>query len=155
MNFLPLPALCVWRASIMRMSLHLDFNCCESALLRNSAVISRSEEQTRPFCSKWGPDWLPSHVIYTWLQVNGVSVSDPSHSDLSDPLFLLMSASLVLSSHFFSWSCLSLSFHLSSLSWKKKKTCLPFSLLNKTFSLFRSLRLIFSFFLSHTPTYHP
>lgn len=25
-----------------------------------------------------GGDWQPSHVIYTWRQVNGVSVADPS-----------------------------------------------------------------------------
>lgn len=64
-------------------------------------------------------------MIYTWLQVNGVSVTDPSLSDLSDPLFLLMSASLVSFFIFFSSSRLGRSFHLSSLSWKKKKSALP------------------------------
>lgn len=49
------------------------------------------------FCcsQKASPHQQPSCVIYTWLQVNGVSVADPSHSDSSDLLFLLMSAPLV------------------------------------------------------------
>ena len=110
------------------------------------------------------PHRQPSCVIYTWMQVNGVSVADPSHSDSSDPLFLLMSDPLV--SFFLFFSLLSLSFHLSSLSWKKKrkwhsppqssllnKSSLPLSL-SPSFALSVSLSLFF-FFFSHTPTYHP
>lgn len=139
------------------MSPHLDFNCCETPLLRNSAVISRSEEQTRAFCRKRGPDWQPSHVIYTWLQVNGVSVADPSHSDLTDLLFLLMSASLVSFFHFFFLisSKPSLSICHLSLERKKKKYVPPSSLLNKSLSLFHSLRLIFAFFFPLTHTHIP
>lgn len=154
LHFLPLPALCACRASITWMSPHLVFNCCETTPLRNSAVISRSEEQTRAFCRKWGPDWLPSHVIYTWLQVNGVSVSDPSHSDLSDLLFLLMSSSLVLFFHFFflvSAKPLSIC-HLSLERKKNVPPVLPFKQDFLPFALSVSSLL---FFLSHTPTYHP
>ena len=134
-------------------------------LLRNSTLISGSEVQMSflLFFSvrrKRGPHRQPSCVIYTWLQVNGVSVADPSHSDLYDLLFILMSTPLV--SFFLLFSLLSLSFHLSSLSWKRKKKHAPpqSSLLNKSslpLSLFRSLCLIFTFFFffSHTPTYHP
>lgn len=88
------------------------------------------------------PDWQPSRVIYTWLPLNGVSVTDPSRSALSDLLFLLMS--LVSFFIFPPSSRLSCSFHLSSLSWKK--------------SLSLSLSHLLGFFfssLSHTPTYHP
>lgn len=91
-------------------------------------------------------DWQPSHVIYTWLQVNGVSVTDPSLPDL---LFLLMSASL---DSFFIFTLLSseqLFPSVSSLLKEKKKLCPP------SLSLSLSHLLVFFFSsLSHTPTYH-
>lgn len=137
------------------MSPHLDFNRCETTLLRNSAVISRSEEQTRAFCRKRGPDWQPSHVIYTWLQVNGVSVADPSHSDLSDLLFLLMSASLVSFFHFFFSSHRSFLFPSVISLLKEKKKCapvLPFKQVSLPLSLSPSHLCFFFLPLTHT---HP
>lgn len=92
-------------------------------------------------------DWHLSHVIYTWLQVNGVFVTDPSLTDLSDLLFLLMSASLV-SFFFFSpplvWAALSIC-HLP-LERKKNGPSQSFTLAVSSFGFFPSL--------SHTPTYH-
>ena len=106
---------------------------------------------------KRGPHRQPSCVIYTWLQVNGVSVADPSHSDLYDLLFILMSTPLV--SFFLLFSLLSLSFHLSSLSWKRKKKHAPppvfpiKQVLSPSLPLSLSLsHLPFFFFFSHT---HP
>lgn len=96
-------------------------------------------------------------MIYTWRQVNGVSVGR-SLSFLTGPdlLFLL---SLVSPLFFFLSSCLSSSLHLSSLSLERerKKSC-PWTSLFKT-SLSPSFTLhvssLLSYFLSHTPTYHP
>lgn len=150
--------------SIMWTSPRLDFNCCEDEAVEkqrrnqqvrgtNEDLLQRSEAQTdSSLC-----------VIYTWLQVNGVSVADPSHFDSPDLLFLFTSASLVSFFHFFfSTSRLSLSFHLSSLSWKKKRRNYPppppplSSLSNKSLSLSSFvLSVSSSRFFSHTPTYHP
>lgn len=95
------------------------------------------------FCIKWGPDWRPSNVIYTWLQVNGVSVTDPSLSDLSDLLFLLMSSFFSLIFHPSLVSSAPLFPSVISLLKAKKKSTLP---------VFRSRCLIFCFFppFSHT-----
>lgn len=64
-------------------------------------------------------------MIYNWQQVNGVSVTDPSLSDLSDLLFLLMSAPLV-SFFFFSSPCLVWApLSICHLSLKRKKGTVP------------------------------
>lgn len=82
-------------------------------------------------------------MIYTWLQVNGVSVTDPSLPDL---LFLLMSASL---DSFFIFTLLSserLFPSVSSLLKEKKKT-LP----SQSFTLaVSSFGFLFFFPFSHT-----
>lgn len=89
-------------------------------------------------------------MIYTWLQVNGVSVADPSPFDMFDLLFILMSVSLVLFFHFFHVSSKPLLPSVISLE-RKKKSALLSSLLNKTLSFFHSLSHL-HFFLRHPHT---
>lgn len=87
------------------------------------------------FLHKTRPRQATAHVIYTWMQVNGVSFTDPSLSDCSDLLFLFMSA--LVSFFFFFSACLVWALFpsvISLLKGKKKKKAPSFALAVSSFA---------------------
>lgn len=96
LHFFLLPAHCACRASIMRMSPHLDFKCSETMLLRNSAVIVRLEDDNEGLLAEneaqtgSPPMWFtPGCRLMGSLPLILLILTCPTFS------FLLMSASLV------------------------------------------------------------